>query len=258
MRRSCPISVTPNSARQRLDIELVDRGLVVSRARARDLVLRGEVTVDGVRVGKPALMVGRDAVIELAPGAGAYVSRGALKLAAGLDGFHIDVTGRVGLDIGAAQGGFTEVLLARGAIKVYAVDNGRGQLAPVLRADARVVSLEDTDARTLSTTHIDDAIGILVVDVSFISALKVVPAVLAFAAPGAALVVLVKPQFETEPGHVGKDGVVRDAAVRAGAVSAVSTWIAARPGWRVLGSLPSPIEGGSGNIEFLVGAVHDD
>jgi 23S rRNA (cytidine1920-2'-O)/16S rRNA (cytidine1409-2'-O)-methyltransferase len=255
--RSCTISVTPNSARQRLDIELVARGLVVSRARARDLVLRGEVTVDGVCIGKPALMVGRETVIELAPGAGAYVSRGALKLAAALDGFAIDVAGRVGLDIGAAQGGFTEVLLARGARKVYAVDNGRGQLAPVLRADARVISLEETDARQLAVAQIADAIGVIVVDVSFISALKVLPAVLPFAAQDAALVVLVKPQFETEPRHVGKDGVVRDADVRAGAVSAVATWIAAQPGWRVLGSLPSPILGGSGNIECLVGAVHD-
>lgn len=236
----------------------MQRGVVVSRARARDLVLRGKVTVDGVCATKPALMVAPETVIELEPGAGDYVSRGALKLAAGLDGFAIGVAGRVGLDIGAAQGGFTEVLMARGAVKVYAIDNGKGQLAPVLAGDARVVSLEDTDARTLSTAHIAEPVGIIVMDVSFISVLKVLPTVLPFAAPGAALVVLVKPQFETEPRHVGKDGIVRDTDVRAGAVSKVAAWIDAQPGWRVLGSLPSPIEGGSGNIEWLVGAALDE
>ena len=235
----------------------MERGLVVSRARARDLVLRGEVTVDGEVAGKPAMLVGSETLIVLAPGAGDYVSRGALKLAAGLDRFAIDVAGRIGLDIGAAQGGFTEVLLARGASKVYAVDNGRDQLAEVLRGDPRVVSLEQTDARTLSRAQIVEPIGIIVADVSFISLLKVLPAGLALAGAGAVLVALVKPQFETEPRHVGKDGVVRDAGVRDGAVAKVEAWIDAQPGWRRLGSLPSPIEGGSGNVEFLIGAVRD-
>ena len=230
---------------------------MVSRARARDLVLRGEVSVDGEVAGKPAMLVGPDTSIELAPGAGAYVSRGALKLAAGLDRFAIDVAGRVGLDIGAAQGGFTEVLPARGARKVYAVENGRGQLAEVLRGDLRVVSLEQTDARALSRELIVEPVGIIVADVSFISLLKVLPAGLALAASGAGLVALVKPQFETEPRHVGKDGVVRDVGVRAGAVATVEAWIDAQPGWRRLGSMPSPIEGGSGNAEFFIGAVYD-
>ena len=203
------------------------------------------------------MLVGPETLIELAPGAGDYVSRGALKLAAGLDRFAIDVAGRVGLDIGAAQGGFTEVLLARGARKVYAVDNGRDQLAGILRDDPRVISLEQTDARALSRDQIVEPIGIIVADVSFISLLKVLPAGLALAASGAGLVALVKPQFETEPRQVGKDGVVRDAGVRAGALAKVEAWIDAQPGWRRLGSMASPIEGGSGNVEFLIGARHD-
>ena len=242
--------------RQRLDVALADRGLVVSRARARDLVRRGEVAIDGVTATKVAMLVGPETRIELAPGAGDYVSRGALKLAAGLDYFGLDVEGLIGLDIGAAQGGFTEVLLARGARRVYAVDNGRDQLVPRLRERSDVVSLEETDARMLTRVLVPEPVGVLVVDVSFISLLKVLPAVLGFAAPGAALLALVKPQFETERRNVGKNGIVRDSAVHAAVQTTIANWIGAQPGWRVLGTMSSPITGGSGNTEFMIGARH--
>jgi 23S rRNA (cytidine1920-2'-O)/16S rRNA (cytidine1409-2'-O)-methyltransferase len=251
----CASEVMPE--RRRLDVELVARGLVTSRARARDLVLRGEVCVDGLVTDKPALLVAIDQRLELAPGAGQYASRGALKLRAALDAFGFDVTGSTALDLGAAQGGFTEVLLERGAREVYAVENGRGQLVDTLRADTRVRSLEETDARALSRDLIPEPIDVVVADVSFISLLKVLPAALALTVAGARLVALIKPQFETVPGNVGKGGIVRDRVVHAEAVDKVATWIGAQPGWRVIATVPSPVEGGSGNVEFLIGAVRD-
>lgn len=240
--------------RKRLDVALVERQLVPTRAKARDLILRGEVTVDGVPARRPAQPVGRGNRIELAEGASGWVSRGALKMVAALDAFGIDVTGRTALDVGASTGGFTEVLLARGARKVYAVENGRDQLAVRLRDDPRVVSMERTDARKLTSAEIPELVDIIVADVSFISLLKVLPFVLPLAAPGAALVALVKPQFEADRASVGKDGIVRDPEVRARALEAIRSWIADQPGWRVLGSISSPITGGSGNVEFLIGA----
>ncbi len=202
------------------------------------------------------LVAGSDA-IEFDPGAGAYVSRGALKLAPALDHFGFDANGRICLDVGASTGGFTEVLLKRGAHRVYAVDNGRGQLHPSLAADTRVVSLEATDARTLDRAVIPEPVTAIVADVSFISLRKALPAALRLAAAGCWLVALVKPQFEAEPGTVRKDGTIADPAVHRRIVGELEAWIAAVPGWRLAGTIPSAVKGGDGNTEFLMAATHD-
>lgn len=239
----------------RLDQALVTRGLAATRSRARDLILRGQVLVGGRAVAKAGTLVSDDAEITVSPGAGAEaVSRGGLKLAAALDAFGLDPAGRTALDVGASTGGFTEALLARGATRVYAVDVGRGQLHPRLAADPRVVSLEETDSRSLDTALVPEPVGVIVADVSFISLDKALPPALALAAPGAFLVALVKPQFEAGREGVDKGGIVRDAAVRDAAVARVRDWVAGLPGWRVVGVIPSPIPGGSGNREFLLGA----
>jgi 23S rRNA (cytidine1920-2'-O)/16S rRNA (cytidine1409-2'-O)-methyltransferase len=243
--------------RQRLDITLVTRGLVATRARARDLILRGEVLVAGEPAARPSRLVGPDETVALAGGAADYVSRGALKLRAALTHFALDPGGRVAVDVGASTGGFTEVMLAAGASRIYAVENGSGQLHPKLTADPRVISLEKTDARGLDHALIPEPAGAIVADVSFISLTKVLPAALALAAPGCWLVALVKPQFESEPGGVPRDGIVKDEAARMQAVAKVEAWIAGQRGWRFLGAIPSPIHGGDGNLEFLLAAVHD-
>ena len=247
--------------KERLDQALVSRGLVISRARARDLVLRGEVKVEGVVAIKPASRVAPGQTLSLAAGAGDYVSRGAIKLRAALDHFGFDPAGRVALDVGASTGGFTEVLLARGAAKVYAVDNGAGQLHATLAANPRVVSMEETDARRLTHAEIPEPVGALVADVSFISLTKALGAAMQLAGPGCWLAGLIKPQFEA--GHapmpvvrIPKDGVVTDPRAHARAMEAVDDWLRGQGGWRVLGIIPSPIKGGDGNSEFLIGAVH--
>ncbi|MDX2157199.1 MAG: TlyA family RNA methyltransferase [Hyphomicrobiaceae bacterium] len=240
----------------RLDQALVARGMASTRARARDLILRGEVMVGGHVAAKPAVMVAPDDAVALTSGPADYVSRGALKLRHALLHFKLACDGIVGLDVGASTGGFTETLLAAGARRVYAVDNGRGQLHPRLAADARVISLEATDARTLTAALVPEPLGAVVADVSFISLAKVLPASLALAAPGAWLVALVKPQFEAAPGLVPRHGVVRDATVHAAAVEGVRAWLGSLPQWRVIGWETSPILGGDGNTEFLIGARH--
>lgn len=245
------------SDRIRLDQALVDRGMVISRARARDLILRGDVAIAGVTASKPAQLVGPADALSLLSGDAAYVSRGALKLAAALAHFGLDAAGRTAVDIGASTGGFTETLLAAGAIKVYAVENGRGQLHPRLLADARVVSLENCDARRLDASVVDDPIGAVVADVSFISLTKVLPAVLTLAAPGCWLAALIKPQFEAGPGAVPRDGIVKDPRVIERVLEEIRGWVAAQPGWMVLGTIPSPIQGGHGNTEYLIGAVRE-
>jgi 23S rRNA (cytidine1920-2'-O)/16S rRNA (cytidine1409-2'-O)-methyltransferase len=203
---------------------------------------------------KPGQLVARDAVLAVSPGAAAYVSRGGLKLEAALDAFALEAEGRAALDIGASTGGFTDVLLGRGAAKVYAVDVGRGQLHARLGADERVVALEATDARKLDRSVVPEPVSAIVADVSFISLTLVLPAALAVAAPGAWLVALVKPQFEAGREAVGKGGVVRKEEDRQRAIARVSEFMEAQPGWTVLGVIPSPIEGGSGNREFLLAA----
>jgi 23S rRNA (cytidine1920-2'-O)/16S rRNA (cytidine1409-2'-O)-methyltransferase len=185
-----------------------------------------------------------------------FVSRGGLKLAAALDAFDLDPKGLVALDVGASTGGFTEVLLERGAKRVFAVDVGRDQLHDKLREDRRVVVLEGTDARGLDAAVIDGPVGAIVADVSFISLTKALPAALRLAAPGAWLIALVKPQFEAGRDAVGKGGIVREAQARARAVAEVRAFIDATPGWNVFAEMPSPIPGGSGNEEVLIGARH--
>jgi 23S rRNA (cytidine1920-2'-O)/16S rRNA (cytidine1409-2'-O)-methyltransferase len=240
----------------RLDRLLVETGLAPSRAQAADLVRRGSVSVAGVPALKPGALVRADAALSVTPGASPYVSRGGLKLAAALDAFGLDPEGRVALDIGASTGGFTDVLLARGAAKVYAVDVGRLQLHERLRADPRVVGLEATDARTLDATIVKERVSAIVADVSFISLTLVLPAALSLAAEGAWLVVLVKPQFEAGRAAVGKGGIVRQPAEREKAVARVRTFIDGEGGWTILGAIASPILGGSGNEEFLIGASY--
>jgi len=240
----------------RLDKVLLKRGLVPTRSRARDLIVRGAVSVDGTVEVKPGALVAEDVPITLTESSD-YVSRGALKLAAALEAFGFDPEGRVALDVGASTGGFTEILLKLGAAHVFAVDVGRGQLHLRLAADPRVTSLEGQDARALTACEIPQPVTAIVADVSFISLEKVLPAALAFAAPGCWLVALVKPQFEAGRAAVGKGGIVREAAVREAQADKIAVWIGGLPGWRVAGVIASPIEGGSGNQEFLLGALLD-
>jgi 23S rRNA (cytidine1920-2'-O)/16S rRNA (cytidine1409-2'-O)-methyltransferase len=239
-------------ARKRLDVLLVERGLMESRARARAAIEAGRVSVDGRVAEKRAGLVEETVVIAAEP-AHPWVGRAALKLDHALGLWPIEVEGRAVLDIGASTGGFTEVCLARGAAKVFAVDVGRDQLHPKLRDDPRVVNLEATDARSLDVSVIPDPVTLVVCDASFIGLAKVLPAVLALAAPGADLIALVKPQFEVGPDRVGKGGIVKDASAQAEALEAAKAFVAGQ-GWRVMDTAESPILGGDGNREFLLWA----
>jgi 23S rRNA (cytidine1920-2'-O)/16S rRNA (cytidine1409-2'-O)-methyltransferase len=239
----------------RLDQALVERGLAPTRARARDAVTRGHVRVGGQPATKPSLAVSATDEIAIDDPAGDYVSRAALKLVAGLDAFAIDAAGRVALDIGASTGGFTQVLLERGATRVIAVDVGHGQLHPSLAADPRVRSLEGLNARAMTAEDIDgERPDLIVSDVSFISLTLALPPALELAADSAEAVFLVKPQFEVGRGNVGKNGIVRDLAFGREAAERVAAWVDGRSGWKSLGLIPSPILGGDGNAEFLLGA----
>ena len=244
--------------KKRLDQLLVERGLAPSRSRAADLVRRGCVTAGGAVATKPGTLFGEDAALVVTGDAARAVSRGGLKLAAALDAFGLDPKGRICLDIGASTGGFTEVLLERGAAKIYAVDVGRGQLHKRLAVDARVVSLEATDARALDTHLVPEPAGAIVADVSFISLTQALPAALRLASPGAFLIALIKPQFEAGREAIGKGGIVRDPADRARALERVHNFIAGERGWTVRGDMASPIQGGSGNEEFLLAACYAD
>ncbi|HYM31871.1 MAG TPA: TlyA family RNA methyltransferase [Candidatus Cybelea sp.] len=242
------------AAKERLDQLLVRRGLAESRAKAQALVLAGLVWSEGKRLDKPGVSVVADAALEVRGKPHPWVSRGGVKLAHGLDHFGIDPAGLVCLDIGASTGGFTDVLLQRGAAKVYAVDVGHGQLDWRLRNDPRVVVLERTNARHLTRHDIPDPPGLIVCDASFIGLAVVLSAALKLAAPRAQLVALIKPQFEVGPEHVGKGGVVRDPVLHAQVCERAVAWVTAQAGWRVMGVEPSPIEGPEGNREFLLGA----
>ncbi len=243
--------------RKRLDVSLVERGLVPTRSRARDLIKYGKVRVDARVCTKAGAEVGLEQVLALEPGSIGGVSRGGTKLIAALDAFGLDPEGRIALDVGASTGGFTEVLLDRGAKTVYAVDVGHDQLHARLQSDPRVVSLQGCDARTLTPALIPETVTAIVADVSFISLAKALSAALALAARGAWLAALIKPQFEVGPALVGKGGIVRDETARAAAVDDVTRWLAEQDGWSVAGVVPSPIRGGSGNEEFLIGACKD-
>jgi 23S rRNA (cytidine1920-2'-O)/16S rRNA (cytidine1409-2'-O)-methyltransferase len=242
---------------KRADVALVERGHFESRAKARAAIEAGLVRADGVVLAKPSEMIGDKATIE-ASAPHPWVSRAGLKLVAGLDAFGIDPHGLLCLDVGSSTGGFTQVLLSRGADRVIAVDVGRDQLHPSLRIDPRVCSLEATDARRLTPdllAHhgVAGAPRLVVCDASFISLKLVLPAALALCGPGARLVALIKPQFEAGPSRVRK-GIVRDAAVHLEVCESITGWLG-QLGWRVDGLIPSPIEGGDGNKEFLVGAT---
>ena len=244
--------------RCRLDQTMVERGLADSRSRARALIEAGLVTIDGVAADKPSRMVAAAADVALTGLDHPWVSRGGVKLVHALDRFAIDVAGRVALDIGASTGGFTDVLLVRGAAKVYAVDVGHDQLAAKLRADPRVVVLERVNARYLTADEVPELVSLLVSDASFIGLEVLLPAALDRAAPGADLVALIKPQFEVGPGLVGKGGVVKDPALHRATCQRISDWLDAQQGWRVLGLVESPIRGPDGNVEFLIHARRTD
>ncbi len=232
---------------------LVERGFAASRSEAQAAIAAGRVSVDGVTLEKPAQMLCADARVDYAP-AHPYVSRGALKLAAALDRFAISPEGLICLDIGASTGGFSEVLLERGAAKVFAVDVGHGQLHPKIAGDKRVVRLDSVNARALTSNEITDAPDVVTADVSFISLKLALPAALDLAKPGGQLVALVKPQFEVGRTRLGKKGIVRSEADREHALREVGTWISSVAGWTLEGTMESPIAGGDGNREYLIAA----
>ncbi|HEY0420377.1 MAG TPA: TlyA family RNA methyltransferase [Acetobacteraceae bacterium] len=240
--------------RLRADQMLVDRGLVESRTRAQALILAGKVFSGGRRVEKAGETLPPDAALDVRGQDHPWVSRGGLKLAQGLDHFGLSPARRICLDVGASTGGFTDVLLSRGASRVHAVDVGHGQLAWKLRSDPRVAVHERCNARYLDAMIVPDPIGALVCDASFIGLSTLLPAPLALCAPGAWAIALIKPQFEAGPGQVGSKGVVRDPAVHHAVCQRVSAWWSALPGWTVLGIVESPITGPEGNREFLIGA----
>ncbi len=239
-------------SKRRLDLLLVERGLAPTREKAQALILAGLVEVDGRPGAKAGASFDASAEIAVAGPPHPYVSRGGVKLAAALDHFAIDPAGLVCLDVGASTGGFTDCLLQRGAARVYAVDVGHGQLDARLRADPRVVVREKVNARALSAAEVPERVDLAVADVSFISLRLVLPAVAALAKPGAALVTLVKPQFEAGRGEVPRGGVVKSEEVRRRVVAEVEE-AGRRLGLAVLGSIRSPIQGASGNEEFLLG-----
>ncbi|MDA7948427.1 MAG: TlyA family RNA methyltransferase [Hyphomicrobiaceae bacterium] len=242
-------------SRIRLDELLVQRGFVTSRSRGADAVRRGTVTVDGRVATKAGQSVAPGARIDIDDPALNYVSRGALKLKHALDEFSFDPSGCGCLDIGASTGGFTQILFEHDAAHVTAVDVGRDQFSSELRGDPRVTVLEGTDARALSRDLVPEEIHGIVADVSFISLTKALPVALDLGAQGCWLIALIKPQFEVGPKQVGKGGVVRDDAVRRAAAESVRNWIDGQPGWNVIDIVASPITGGDGNAEFLLGAV---
>jgi 23S rRNA (cytidine1920-2'-O)/16S rRNA (cytidine1409-2'-O)-methyltransferase len=240
----------------RADQLLVSRGLAESRTRAQALIMAGAVFSGERKLAKAGEMLTEDAALEVRGKDHPWVSRGGIKLDHGLTHFGFDVTGAVALDVGSSTGGFTDVLLSRGAAKVYAVDVGTNQLAWKLRQDPRVIVLEQTNARHLTGEQVPEPVDIVVCDASFIGLAKVLEAPLKLAKPGAKLVALIKPQFEAGREEVGKGGVVRDRAVHERVCSEVKRWVETQ-GWTVLGIERSPITGPEGNVEFLLGAVRN-
>lgn len=237
----------------RADQMLVDRGLVESRARAQAMILAGLVYSGDRKVEKAGQQLRGDAPLELKGRDHPWVSRGGIKLAHAIDHFGWDVDGVVAMDVGSSTGGFTDVLLTKGAARVYAVDSGTNQLAWKLRQDPRVVVHEQTSARILSADHIPEPINLLVCDASFISLSKVLERPLSFAAADARLIALIKPQFEAGRAEVGKGGVVRDPAVHVRVCDEVRNWLIGI-GWNVVDIIESPIKGPEGNVEFLIAA----
>jgi 23S rRNA (cytidine1920-2'-O)/16S rRNA (cytidine1409-2'-O)-methyltransferase len=239
--------------KHRADQLLVSRGLAENRTRAQALIMAGAVFSGERKLIKAGEMLAEDAALEVRGKDHPWVSRGGIKLEHGLTHFGFDVAGAVALDVGSSTGGFTDVLLSRGAAKVYAVDVGTNQLAWKLRQDPRVVVHEQTNARSLDSSIVPEPVDIIVCDASFIGLAKVLEAPLKLARPGANLVALVKPQFEAGRAEVGKGGVVRDSEVHERVCAEAAAWVEGQ-GWRVLGIEPSPITGPEGNVEFLLGA----
>ena len=239
--------------KSRLDQLLVDRGLAESRTRAQALIMAGLVMVGDRKADKAGQQVADDCEIELKGKDHPWVSRGGVKLDHALTEFAIDVTGMTAIDVGSSTGGFTDVLLTKGAARVYAVDSGTNQLAWKLREDGRVIVHEQTSARILTAEHMPEAIDIIVCDASFISLAKVLERPMTFAKPGGQLIALIKPQFEAGREEIGKGGVVRDQSVHKRVCEEVSAWLE-DAGWTVNGLTTSPITGPKGNIEFLVWA----
>ena len=240
--------------KQRADEALVQRGLAESRTRAQALILAGKVYLGEARVAKAGQMLPADAPLSVRGQDHPWVSRGGLKLDHALDAFGVSPAGRVCLDVGASTGGFTNVLLHRGAARVHAVDVGHGQLAWQLRTDPRVVVHERTNARYLAADQVPEPVDALVCDASFIGLRTVLPAPLALCAQGAWAIALIKPQFEAGPDAVGAKGVVRDPAMHRLVCRTIEAWWSGLPGWRVLGLTESPITGPEGNREFLIAA----
>ncbi len=237
-------------------MHLIERGHFPSRARAQAAIKAGLVTVDGIITAKPSQTVAPDSKIGVDGDVHPYVSRGGVKLEAALKSFEIDPAGKICLDLGASTGGFTEVLLRRGAAKVYAVDVGSGQLHPKISSDRRVMNLEKTHAKDLSPELIPENPDLIVCDVSFISLKKALPFAMALAAPNAHLAALIKPQFEVGRSGIGKGGIVKEGHENSyGVAEDIATWIDGQPGWRSAGYMESPIKGGDGNQEFLIGAI---
>jgi 23S rRNA (cytidine1920-2'-O)/16S rRNA (cytidine1409-2'-O)-methyltransferase len=240
----------------RADQLLFARGLAESRTRAQAMILAGSVFSGDRRVAKAGDLLAEDAPLEVKGRDHPWVSRGGVKLDHGLTHFGFEVAGAVALDVGSSTGGFTDVLLSRGATKVYAVDVGTNQLAWKLRQDPRVIVHEQTNARYLTEEIVPEPVDIVVCDASFIGLAKVLGPALALAKPGAKLVALVKPQFEAGRDEVGKGGVVRDPDVHQRVCDEAAAWVASQ-GWTVLGVTESPITGPEGNVEFLLGALKD-
>jgi 23S rRNA (cytidine1920-2'-O)/16S rRNA (cytidine1409-2'-O)-methyltransferase len=242
-------------AKKRLDVALVERGLVDTRTRAKAVIMAGTVYVAGERVDKAGALVKDDAEIVLKGETLKYVSRGGFKLEAALDAFGVDAAGKTAADVGSSTGGFTDCLLQRGATKVYAIDAGRGQLDWKLRNEPRVVSMEKFNARYLKLEDIGgEPVDIAVIDVSFISLTKIIPPAAGVLAPGGVLVALIKPQFEVGKGEGGKGGIVRDEAKRKEVVDKITAF-ASGLGLEVRGVIESPITGADGNVEYLICAV---
>lgn len=240
--------------RTRLDVALVERGLAETRAAAQRLVMAGLVFSNDRRLEKAGQAIAAETPLEVRGQPHPYVSRGGLKLEKALEHFAVPVAGRIALDVGASTGGFTDCLLQRGVARVYAIDVGTNQLAWKLRSDPRVISMEKTNIRTVTRKEVPEPIDLIVCDASFIGLRTALPAALALAAPGAHLVALIKPQFEVGKGRVGKGGIVRDPALHEEVCATISHWLAAQPGWQVIGVTESPIKGAEGNTEFLIAA----
>ncbi|MEO6360894.1 MAG: TlyA family RNA methyltransferase [Sphingomicrobium sp.] len=243
--------------KDRVDLLLVKRGLAESRTRAQALIMAGAVFSGERKIAKAGDMLAEDAALEVRGKDHPWVSRGGVKLDHGLAHFGFDVGGAVALDVGSSTGGFTDVLLSRGAAKVYAVDVGTNQLAWKLRQDPRVIVHEQTNARRLDGSIVPELVDIITCDASFIGLAKVLEAPLKLAKQGAKLVALIKPQFEAGREEVGKGGVVRDPLVHERVTEDASAWVKSQ-GWTVLGVTQSPITGPEGNVEFLLGAVREE